>query len=157
MSPRAKNPDALLIADYLLLRAKQDKKVITNKKLQKLLYYVQAWSAAIENKRAFDDKIEAWVHGPAIKKVYLAYQKCGNKPIDKEVSSDVVSCIPEPTRQLIDEVWQVYDKYDGDYLELLTHSEEPWQKARGSLGPHMNSEEEITFESMRDYYRAKIK
>lgn len=146
-------PDALLIADYLLLKAQQEGKPITNKKLQKLLYYVQAWSLALHDKKIFDDKIEAWIHGPAIKTVYLEYQKFGASPIAKEISGDVVNKISEEAIKIIDDVWQLYSKYEANYLEFLTHSEEPWQKARNGLEPHISSENEITLESMRDFYR----
>ena len=42
-----------------------DKK-ITNLKLQKLVYYSQAWFLGIYQKPLFSDKIEAWVHGPVV-------------------------------------------------------------------------------------------
>ena len=144
--------DVLLVADYLLLKAKQEGKNVTNKKLQKLLYYTQAWSLALKDKKVFDDKIEAWIHGPAIKKVYLEYQKFGASPITKEVSDDVATLIPEDLRSIIDEVWGVYSGFDANYLEYLTHSEKPWQDARAGLEPHISSENEITPESMKEFY-----
>ena len=36
---------------------------ISNLKLQKLLYYAQAWYLALYDVPLFDDPIEAWVHG----------------------------------------------------------------------------------------------
>lgn len=145
-----------MVADYLLLKAQQEDKAITNKKLQKLLYYTQAWSAAIKNQKIFEDRIEAWIHGPAIKSVYLEYQKFGSSPIKKEIDENRLESIPVETRKFIDEVWNVYAKYDAGYLEYLTHSESPWQIARGTLEPHISSSAEITFESMRDFYREKL-
>lgn len=147
---------ALLVADYLLLRARQEGVPITNKKLQKLLYYVQAWSAALNNKKVYDDRIEAWVHGPAIKSVYLAFQAFGANPIKKDVDESIVAQISEEAKTVIDQVWDIYKKYDADYLEYLTHSEKPWQEARASLEPHVSSENEISFESMRAFYRTKL-
>lgn len=147
---------ALMVADYLLYKAKKEGAQITNKKLQKLLYYVQAWSAALQEKRIFEDRIEAWVHGPAIKAVYLEYQKFGAQPINKAVSEADIQDIPKEVASHIDQVWSVYGKYDGNYLEQLTHSESPWQDARKGLEPHISSETEITFESMRDFYRTKL-
>ena len=147
---------ALLIAEYLLWKAQQEGVQITNKKMQKLLYYVQAWSAAINNKPMFNDKIEAWIHGPAIKSVYLAFQEFGANPIVKEINSARIESISAESRLLIDKVWNVYKKYDGDYLEMLTHNEDPWQQARGKVEPHMRSESEITLDSMRKFYAAKL-
>lgn len=144
--------DVLLVADYLLLKAKQEGKIVTNKKLQKLLYYTQAWSLALNDKKVFDDKIEAWIHGPAIKKVYLEYQKFGASPINKDVSEEVVSRMPEDLLPIIDQVWDVYSGFDANYLEYLTHSEKPWQDARAGLEPHISSENEITPQSMKEFY-----
>jgi uncharacterized phage-associated protein len=151
MTPK-KPVDALMVADYLLYKAKKEGVEVSNKKLQKLLYYTQAWSVAIRNKTVFEDKIEAWVHGPAIKQVYLAYQQFGAKPIEKEVSEEVMKQIPDEAARLIDQVWNVYSKYDPEYLEFLTHSEKPWQVARQNLEPHVSSQNEITIGSMKEYY-----
>ncbi|MSU55302.1 MAG: DUF4065 domain-containing protein [Candidatus Taylorbacteria bacterium] len=148
--------NALMVADYILLKAKQEGKPITNKKLQKLLYYTQAWSAALQNKKLFDDRIEAWIHGPAVKSVYLAYKEFGAEPIVKNVTSEMVKGLPKEATSIIDQVWSIYSKYDAPYLEYLTHSEEPWQKARQGLEPHIVSENEITFESMRNFYKQKL-
>ena len=49
----AKKINALIVADYLIDRANKESIPITNKKLQKLLYYVQAWSIAVRNKKIF--------------------------------------------------------------------------------------------------------
>lgn len=38
--------------------------LITNLKLQKLLYYAQSASLAFYNKRLFEDKFEAWIVAP---------------------------------------------------------------------------------------------
>ena len=156
MNPK-KSVSALLVADYLLYKAKKEGVEVSNKKLQKLLYYTQAWSVAIRDKAIFEDKIEAWVHGPAIKEVYLAYQQFGAKPIEKEVTDEVLGQIPKETINLIDQVWDVYSKYDPGYLEFLTHSEKPWQMARQNLEPHASSQNEITLESMREYYGPLVK
>ncbi len=68
------------IAEYFLWKASNESRPVTNKKLQKLLYYAQAWSLVLRDKKLFDDKIEAWIHGPAIRKVYLGYKEFGFNP-----------------------------------------------------------------------------
>lgn len=145
-------PSALLIADYLLFKGQKEGTAISNKKLQKLLYYTQAWSVAIKGQPVFGDKIEAWIHGPAIKSVYVEYQKYGAQPIIKVVTSASLDAITEETKKFIDEVWAVYAKYDANYLEYLTHSESPWREARGNLESHTSSENEITLQSMKSFY-----
>lgn len=141
-----------LIADYFLFKGQQDKKSITNKKLQKLLYYAQAWSLVVRKDKLFNDKIEAWVHGPAVRSVYLQYRKFGFNPIKKEIDSAKFTNIPEDIKHFLDEVWNVYGKKDTEYLELLTHSEKPWQEAREGLQGSENSKNVISLMSMKTFY-----
>ena len=63
--------DVNVIVDYVILRLNLDEKAsLINLKLQKLLYYLQAWSLGITNERFMDCSFEAWVHGPVSKKVF---------------------------------------------------------------------------------------
>ena len=39
-------------------------------KLQKLVYYAQAWSLAWDNEILFDDPISAWIYGPVVKELF---------------------------------------------------------------------------------------
>ena len=48
---------------------------ITNLKLQKLLYYVQAISLQVFEKLAFKEKIMAWSYGPVVNEVYQKYKE----------------------------------------------------------------------------------
>lgn len=153
----AKSFKSLQIADYFILRSKQDEKGISNKKLQKLLYYSQAWSLVLRNKPIFEDDIEAWVHGPAIKRVYLAFKEYGFDNITKEVSQEKIdSSLTDDEKRFLDSVWKVYGKYDAAYLETLSHSESPWQEAREDLADFESSTNTITHESMKTYYGQKI-
>jgi len=144
------------IAEYFLWKGQVEKEPVTNKKLQKLLYYAQAWSLVMRNKKLFNDKIEAWVHGPAIREVYLEYKNFGFSPIDKKISERTIEVVPADVKKFLDEVWSVYGKRDAAYLEHLTHSEDPWQKARAGIEPNIGSENEISVESMKAFYSAKL-
>ena len=65
-----KEPSAQQIADYLIAFSHSVGDPISNLKLQKLLYYAQAWYLALHNEPLFPESIEAWVHGPAVPPVY---------------------------------------------------------------------------------------
>jgi uncharacterized phage-associated protein len=69
------------IGRYFIYLANQNHKPITNKKLQKLVYYSQAWSLVLNNKKLFNEPIEAWVHGPAVRSLYCRYKNFGFSPI----------------------------------------------------------------------------
>lgn len=128
---------------------------ISNKKLQKLLYYVQAWTLVLYGKKAFNDDIEAWVHGPAIPSVYRAYKDFAFNPIPASMA-DAIQPISSEIQSVLKDVLRVYGKYDASYLETLTHVEQPWQEARGSQKPYENSVSVISTASMKSYYGKKI-
>lgn len=141
-----------LVSDYFIWKANKENKPITNKKLQKLVYYSQAWSLVFSDKPLFNDKIEAWVHGPAVRSLYNKYKKFGFEPIKKEVGDGDIKKIDGTTREFLDEVWKVYGKHDALYLEFLTHNEKPWQEAREGLSLCESSNNEISLQTMKEYY-----
>ena len=53
-------------------------------------------------------------------------------------------------------MWSVYGKYDGDYLEMLTHNELPWQKARSNLSELQPSQNVISIEIIKSYYEQRF-
>lgn len=152
---QAKYP-ASLIAKYFVLKANETNEPITNKKLQKLLYYAQAWHLVFQDRPLFQEQLEAWVHGPAVRSVYGIYKNYGFNPIQKDVSKSVIARIDKEARVILDEVWRVYGKYDALYLERLTHNEKPWQKARKELEQSENSTNIIDLECMKEYYRGLL-
>ncbi|MFA6095252.1 MAG: type II toxin-antitoxin system antitoxin SocA domain-containing protein [Candidatus Paceibacterota bacterium] len=145
------------VADYLLLKGQQSGKPITNKKLQKLLYYAQAWFVTLKNEKLFPETIEAWIHGPAIRSIYNEYKFFGFNPISKKLDSGkVIKALGSIDLTLLDLVWKVYGKRDAAYLEALTHSEDPWIQAREGLETSEGSSKEITTDSMKAFYSRKL-
>ena len=59
-------------------------------------------------------------------------------------------------QEFLNQVWAVYGKYDAAYLELLTHSEEPWQKAREGVEPNVGSENVISLDDIKTFYSSKL-
>ena len=135
------------IVKYILVYSdKNNIKDCTNKKLQKLLYYIQAWSLAFRGRTIFNEKIEAWLHGPVVPNVYHHFKNFGYQPVnikDKEKNFS----LSEDDQHLINSVLITYAKYDADYLEMRSHSETPWIEAR------QKEDKIITNESMENYYK----
>lgn len=50
---------------------------VTNQRLQKLLYFVQALYVKHYDRFLFLDEIEAWAYGPAVPSVYSTYRRYG--------------------------------------------------------------------------------
>ena len=132
-------------------------------KLQKLLYYVEAWHVTLFDKKLFDEDFEAWVHGPVCKKVFMRFKYDRRKFIYSEVSLDDLDIDAagsidhyDDVNTHIEHVLESYGKYTGAQLEDLTHQEPPWKNARGNLSPCEPCEEVITKESMREYYKTLL-
>ena len=141
------------IADYFIWLANYTGSFISNLKLQKLVYYAQAWYLAIHDKPLFDEDFEAWIHGPVIPELYKEYCGFKWKPILKEVEEPKFT---EEVKQFLDEVADVYFGLDAYELEQMTRSEAPWIEARGYLPTDASCNEIISKESMREYFKPRV-
>lgn len=156
MNKATQKISALTVAEYFIDKANKKEEAITNKKLQKLLYYAQAWSLVINKEKLFSEKIEAWVHGPAIPAVYRRFKSFEFSPIQLDTSKISFNFSEEQVR-LLENIWSVYGKYDAEYLEALTHSELPWQEARKEISPSEPSNNIISLATTRKFYAGKLK
>jgi uncharacterized phage-associated protein len=127
---------------------------ITNLKLQKLLYYAQGWILALADRPLFDDRIEAWPHGPVVPPVYGEFKKWQWNPIAE--NPGVPELLAPNIIAHLDEIMQVYGVLTAFHLERLTHKEEPWLEARKGLAPDAPCNEIIKPESMRRYFKAQL-
>lgn len=153
-----KHDKTLAVAHYMLHKGASTKTQLTNKLLQKLMYYAQAWHLVFNNgKPLFDDAIEAWVHGPAIPRVYRHFNKFGYLPITTIADSEKMAILSPKEKSHLHDVWTAYGVFDADYLEALTHREAPWQRARKNLQPYQSSNALISLKSMQNYYAKRLK
>jgi uncharacterized phage-associated protein len=132
---------------------------ITPLKVQKLVYYSQAWNYTLFGEPLFDEKIEAWAHGPVIESVWREYKSFAtrNSPIDISKVTCEVPDFDDQTKKLLADIRRIYAEHSGTYLERLTHSEAPWQEARQGLTAYAISNNEITLDSMKKYYSSLSK
>lgn len=124
---------------------------MTNKKLQKLCFYAKAWYLALYDEDLITEPFEAWVHGAAQPALYQKYKAYGFGYIPQVNES---SSIPEEFLTFAKEIYDSYGDLDGDELEKLNHSEMPWIKARGDLKPWQGSNQVISEDDMKEYYRS---
>lgn len=131
-----------------------NKESMTHKKLQKICYYAVAWGWALMDKNLItDDRFEAWVHGPASRKLYNAYKSYGWNNIPK-VGISAVPGVASDVDDLLGSVWLTYGEKSGNELEALSHSERPWIEARGSLSADQKSSEPIKPAVMKEFYNS---
>jgi uncharacterized phage-associated protein len=144
----------LEIAHFFLSKIDSEKgDSITPLKLQKLVYYAQAWHYTVFNEALFDDKIEAWTHGPVVRSLWEKFKDVGKDTFIDTARLDVaIVSFSNSTRTLLEEVNKIYGEHSGSYLEDLTHSEAPWKDARGNSSVYAASTNEITLKSLKAYY-----
>ena len=99
---------------------------LSNLKLQKLVYYAQGFHLAMHGTPLFHDPIEAWAHGPAVPTLYRRFEGHGSGALPRADRGDY-SDFDGPTRDLLDEVLQVYGQFSAWKLRDMTHEEPPWR------------------------------
>lgn len=145
------------VADYFIQRVDREAgDDITHLKLQKLLYYAQAWHLAMHGKPLFRNTIEAWLHGPVIREVYDRFRHLSWNPIPAGETLENSVRLDDATRAFLDEVWDVYGQYSAKKLEQMTHEEDPWLHARRGVFPANPSQRPISEEVMATYYGTRM-
>jgi uncharacterized phage-associated protein len=139
------------VADFLLCESRERGDLLTNLKLQKLIYYSQAWYLATKDRSLFEEDFEAWVHGPVLRSQYFRFRDFTWKPITTEIEMPMVTA---PIVGHLNEVVDVFGSETAVALELMTHREKPWIDARGAISMDTPSNAIITKASMKEYYRS---
>ena len=122
-------------------------------KLQKLVYYSQAWSLVWDGKPLFGEEIQAWRGGPVVPALYNARK--GMIQISAgDLHQGDPSALTADQIETIDAVLDFYGKMAPWQLSNLTHQEDPWLKARERVGagPGDSSNEKILEYDMLEYY-----
>lgn len=136
------------VADYFL--SKSDEEIgdlISNLKLQKLVYYAQGFSLAINDIPLFEEEIEAWFHGPVVPALYHKYKENGGNGIMPPAVVDFDK-YTEDEKELLDEVYDVYGQFSAWKLRNMTHDEAPWKNTPPNCV--------ISQESMKEFFKGRI-
>ena len=144
-----KKVSAFDIAKYIIAEFHEIGDLITNMKVQKLLYYVQGWHLGLYKKPLFEETFQAWVHGPVQYEVYNEYKEYRWNPISHEVIK------PKLSKSLIEHINQVLETYGGEtayMLELMSHQETPWVEARQGLPADSLCTNIISNETMKNFF-----
>lgn len=133
------------VAAYIL----NQKSPLTTWKLQKLVYYSQAWSLVWDDKPLFPEPIEAWANGPVVPRLFDAHR--GEYAVS-EISGGDPSALTKDEKETVDAVLKYYGDESSQYLSDLTHMEDPWRLAREGVPDDRRSDNIISLESMAEYY-----
>lgn len=141
------NVNVFDVAVYILKK----QGVMSAMKLQKLVYYSQAWSLVWDDKALFQSRIEAWANGPVSPSLYKEHR--GKFTVSlKDLKPQMKGELTEAQKETIDTVLKAYAHKSAQWLSDQTHSEKPWIKARKGLPDSARSDVEITRDSMSEYY-----
>lgn len=152
---------ASLLADFIL----QVYGYMSHLKLQKLVYYCDAYHLAYFDEELVPENFEAWVHGPVCREIY-------NELKDKSVLySDIYKTFDESiydpksilkeslTTDQLEVLKNVLDElstWTGLDLENATHKEFPWIEARFGFSPAEKCDVFINKETMKQFYKAEL-
>lgn len=132
------------IAAYILSKTGP----VSAMKLQKLVYYSQAWSLVWTEEPLFQERIEAWANGPVVPDLYARHR--GQFLIARWDGHP--GTLTAGQKDTIERVLAFYGDKSPRWLSDRTHKEAPWCLARGGLAHRARSDAEITLESMHRYY-----
>lgn len=121
-------------------------------KLQKLVYYSQAWSLVWDDTPLFTNRIEAWAHGPVSPELYDTHRGEYSVSPENFIKNNNVKELSGLQKETVDVVLDAYGDKSAQWLSDQTHSERPWIKARKGLPDSARCNIEITRASIAEYY-----
>lgn len=121
--------------------------ILSNLKLQKLVYYAQGFHLAMLDKPLFEEDFRAWQYGPVVESLYGDYKEYsgGAVPVPDAPDSMVFNKIQQ---DLLNEIHEVYGKYSAWRLSEMTHEEGPW-KSTNNMGV-------IDKMALKDYFKTQL-
>ncbi|WP_320974140.1 type II toxin-antitoxin system antitoxin SocA domain-containing protein [Dysgonomonas capnocytophagoides] len=142
---------ALDIANKILGKASElpGGELISNMKLQKMLYYMQGFHLAYFGEPLFDEDIEAWQYGPVVPSVYNHFCEYKSNGISPSMSTFIQ--LDKEEENLFNEVFRVYGEYSAIGLMNMTHNESPWKETQTGKG------QVITKEKLKNFFKTQLK
>lgn len=124
--------------------------IISNLKLQKMLYYMQGFFIAVYDKKLFDNEIEAWQYGPVVRDAYNHFRSFGAGAITLN-GDEKIAELSKDENELFQEVMIEYGQFSAIKLMNMTHSELPWKKVFNE-----NPQGEISYDLLKEYFKTQI-
>lgn len=155
------------IANLWILLCNENETAISPLKLQKLLYYTQAWHwVYFDSADIFTELPQAWVNGPVYPDIYERFKAIGiydkltisNTKIEKSLTDCIQDVnLDTEQQQFFYALYKHYGLMSNNKLVFLTHSEAPWCVAREGLSPFEPSQNIITKDIIEGYYSERLK
>lgn len=142
------------IAAWLVNRVDRDAgEAITHLKLQKLIYFAQAYYLANLGEELFSEDFEAWAHGPVLPSIYASYSGNRWNALPTVNAPDIADEITN----YLEAFFRKFGRLGAKELEKLSHSHSPWKDARGDAPPEARCSNTITKKAIKKFYGSQIK
>lgn len=122
---------------------------VTTMKLQKLVYYCQAWSLVWDEAPLFKEPIVAWANGPVVRDLFSYHRGSYSASSIPIGNPDLLN---DTQKETIEAVLDFYGNKSSQWLIDLTHKEAPWKKARTGLSDTERGSREIKLDNIAEYY-----
>lgn len=130
---------AVEVAEYIIGYANEQNYSVSNLKLQKILYFIQAQFLVTLGYPCFKDVIEAWDFGPVVRSVYNQYKRYGSANIYLGNMS-LETKMNELEKFNIQRVVDKCANFSANQLVEITHNQDPWKNAYRRDGIIYNDE-----------------
>lgn len=129
-----------------------EKDPLTNLRLQKLLYYAQAWSLILRESELFSDDLQAWRWGPVVPAVY---RKLPDEMAANHIGPDAFADAPDlqgDEAEFVKRVWEAYNQYSALQLLKMAHEELPWRNAWGDRPADGSGDDPISIDDLDSFF-----
>lgn len=123
--------NVLDICRFIIHYENSDGQQVTNLRLQKLLYFLQATFLINKNVECFHEDLEAWRYGPVIPVAYMEYFFFCSCSIEDYGNIDSIKSALDNNgdRNLIEAFLVSSRNLNTSELVAISHKQDPWRKA----------------------------
>lgn len=152
---------ASLVANAFLYKARKTGASVTHMKLQKLVFFLHAWSLTLKGSSYVKERPDAWPYGPVFETLYHELKSFGSSDVDEYLTQmdgaagERKALIPILTDTefwgMVEQIWDRYSRFTASQLSTLTHEKgSPWEQTRSAKAVRIDDN------LVRDYYMAQI-
>ncbi len=145
---------AIEVANWFIAKTAEFGDLTTHLKIQKLLYYAEAWIQVLLNKELFEEPIQAWSHGPVVPEVFQHFRSFGWNPLPIP-SENAIPKFSEDIMDVLEQVFEVYGDISARRLEEMTHTDKLWIEARGECEPEVRCTNIMSKAKIKQYFLEK--
>lgn len=141
--------------EFIRLANEQGNCLLTNMKLQKLVYFAHVVYALSSNgKKLVKEPFVAWPYGPVVKNLYEKIDETGSVFVNEAIDDSSPNSADDVAKNTIRSVWDKMGAMSGQHLSDLSHIKGgPWEEAWDEKLPF----QELSQNAIFGFYKARVK